>query len=56
MSAKKVEVQKGPIHPDSPPTLRRMTYPQRVQDRKEELASLRDGMTLKLHEPKSGRK
>lgn len=51
----KVSVQKGPIHCNMP-TLKTMTYPQRVRDREQEVMERRDGQTLKMHEPRSRKK
>lgn len=50
-SYSKVEVQKGKIDP-AMPTMKTMTNPQRVQERKQEYKEIRDGQTLKLHTPK----
>ena len=51
----KVPEQKGPIHPN-PPTLKQMTYPERVRDREHEVIERRRMQTLDLHEPKPRRK
>lgn len=55
MSKSKVEVQKGKIVAN-PPTLKQMTYSERVRDRESEIRMRRHAQTLDLHEPKTGRK
>lgn len=50
--AKKVQEQKGPIKCNTPPTLKMMTYPERVKDRQEECAMRRSAQTLTMHTPK----
>ena len=47
----KVPEQKGKIKCDMP-TLRTMTYTERVKDREAEVMARRDGQTLKFHTPK----
>lgn len=47
----KVPEQKGKIKCDEP-TLRTMTYPERVKDREREVMARRDAQTLKFHTPK----
>jgi hypothetical protein len=51
----KVPVQKGKIDCEMP-TLKTMTYPQRVRDREQEVMERRDGQTLKFHTPKTSKK
>jgi hypothetical protein len=53
--ANKVEVQKGKII-GNPPTMKQMTYPEKVREQKEENALRRHGQRTDLHEPNSRRK
>ncbi len=53
--AKKVEVQKGKII-GNPPTMKQMTYPENVRERRDQMALRRSGQTMTLHEPKTGRR
>lgn len=52
----KVPVQKGTLECAFPPTQKMQTYAQRLAETKAENAMKRDGQTLKLHTPKSGKK
>lgn len=54
--SRKVEVQKGPITPNSEKNYKHMTHSERVKERQSELAGIRDGQTLILVEPKTSRK
>ncbi len=51
----KVEVQKGPINA-AEKTSKMKTHPENLKDAFEQAAFRRGAQTLKLHEPKSGRK
>ncbi len=51
----KVEVQKGKII-GNPPTMKQMTYPEKVKEAREENALRRHGQHTDLHEPKTGRR
>ena len=51
----KVPVQKGTII-SNPPTMKQMTYPERVAERREEQRKTRWGQTTELHTPRKGKK
>ena len=51
-SSSKVPIQKGPIKLNQP-TLKTMSYPERVADRHQELRDLKDGQTMRLMTPKT---
>ena len=53
--ANKVEVQKGPIHPEDK-NYRTMSYPERVAERRQEIDEMRGYQRMTLHEPKTSRK
>lgn len=46
-----IEVKIGPVVANQK-TSKQMKYPEKVSDRRKELAELRDGMELKMHTPK----
>ena len=50
--SRKVEEQKGKII-SNPPTMKQMTYPEQVSEKRREDALRRSGQTTTLHEPKS---
>jgi hypothetical protein len=54
--SRKIEEQKGAINPSSPPTSKMQTYDERVASTRAENALRRDGQTLSLHIPKTGKK
>jgi predicted DNA-binding protein YlxM (UPF0122 family) len=47
-----IEVQKGAIHDNRPPTSKMMYHYEKLNERERQLEDLRDGMTLHFHEPK----
>jgi hypothetical protein len=50
----KVEIQKGKII-SNPPTMKQMTYPERVTEREKEYKDIRRGQNTDLHTPRKGR-
>lgn len=51
----KVEIQKGKVI-GNPPTMKQMTYPEKVSEQREENALRRHGQRTDLHEPHSRKK
>ena len=50
-----VPVQKGKII-SNPPTMKQMTYSERVKERAQEITGVRRGQHTDLHTPKQGKK
>ena len=48
---RKVPEQKGPIHA-AEMTSKHMTFQEKVAEREQQMREMRDGQTLKYHEPK----
>jgi hypothetical protein len=54
--SRKVEEQKGPINPSSPPTMRQETYSERVEGTRRENEMKREYGKLDMVTPKTGKK